>query len=48
MYKVLKKIRWKYFAWSFFIGEYGKVSIDVDWSRVNMKVMKWKLLVGGN
>ena len=31
MYKVLKKIRWKYFAWSFFIGEYGKVFIAVDW-----------------
>lgn len=28
--KFLKKIRWKYFAWSFFVGDYVKTLIYVD------------------
>ena len=46
--KVLKKIRWKYLAWSFFIGEYDKNINRCVLKRVDIKVTKWNGLVSGN
>jgi len=38
----LKKIRWEYFAWSFFIiGEEVKILVSVDWRARTIKVKEW-------